>query len=581
MRETFIKPMTTRTARLATLPLVQAKQSELRTVVSTYNASKDIFMVTLASRRMWRYLDNKREFRDAMKNTGAYPAGVNVHPVDQAAFDACETWVRHIESVITLADIKGRIYGSLDGLERYYAYTCLKRYGWIGTILIGGTPKVDSTQLAGLDVRSREQVARYLHRILRKAFSKITNPRAHLKRSLSLDETLYRVFETRTTPPPDHICGDSKRCKASHRRQYVSIVGSKSRQRINLPLAGFSSVKGNIRVVLDKGDDRAYIHTSYEITPKGKATGPDEAIDWGVSEVCTDTKGVKHGDELKQILTDFTEANNRSGKRRGKLHANWRKLTASNPAKARSIAKNNLGTKKQSRRRIKARASVQTVTGCAIKEVVYGAGNRTRAKGAVAQHKNQRPGRLGIEDLAHLRGKAKSKKLSRLCSTWMRAENQARVVVHTSVACSNGIYLNAAYTSQTCPKPTCGYVHAQNRQGDKFHCLNCKWQGDADQVAAMNLKAGITDTEIGTFTSYTKVKEILDGRFQRRKENLTGSVSYMTTGTVTAHGRTPSGPLSKMRVEDSNVDSPSPDTTVVSGETQRLESEYKRRPRVV
>jgi hypothetical protein len=52
-------------------------------------------------------------------------------------------------------------------------------------------------------------------------------------------------------------------------------------------------------------------------------------------------------------------------------------------------------------------------------------------------------------------------------------------------------------------------------------------------------------------------------------------------GEATAHGRTPSGPLSKIRLEDSNVNSPSPDATVVSGETQRLESEYKRSPRVV
>ena len=41
---------------------------------------------------------------------------------------------------------------------------------------------------------------------------------------------------------------------------------------------------------------------------------------------------------------------------------------------------------------------------------------------------------------------------------------------------------NAAYTSQTCPDPSCGYVSKDNRKGDRFHCRNpyweCNWQGD-------------------------------------------------------------------------------------------------------
>jgi predicted RNA-binding Zn-ribbon protein involved in translation (DUF1610 family) len=43
----------------------------------------------------------------------------------------------------------------------------------------------------------------------------------------------------------------------------------------------------------------------------------------------------------------------------------------------------------------------------------------------------------------------------------------------------------AQYTSQTCPK--CGYVNEKNRDGERFKCLKCGYQADADIVGAMNI----------------------------------------------------------------------------------------------
>jgi predicted RNA-binding Zn-ribbon protein involved in translation (DUF1610 family) len=43
----------------------------------------------------------------------------------------------------------------------------------------------------------------------------------------------------------------------------------------------------------------------------------------------------------------------------------------------------------------------------------------------------------------------------------------------------------ASYTSQTCPK--CGYVDEKNRDGERFKCLKCGYQADADIVGAMNI----------------------------------------------------------------------------------------------
>jgi len=161
--------------------------------------------------------------------------------------------------------------------------------------------------------------------------------------------------------------------------------------------------------------------------------------------------------------------------------------------------------------------------------------------------------------------------------------------------------VNAAYTSQTCPDPHCGFVSRNNRNKDRFHCRNpyweCNWQGDADHVAAMNLKTRIDDPKIHRFTSHGEVRKILDNRFQRRRESRTGGgdaspapsgqrdatsmpgvQGASVDGDATAHGRTPSKP--QWRKPDvgggSSTDSQSPVHMGRTGETQRLESENKR-----
>ncbi len=591
----------TRTVMLHTLPLTAEKQTGIRDLVHTYTKTKDRFLSQLHSRAMWRHLDDKRGFREAMKATGNYPNGVNVHLVDQAAFDAVDTMVRHIESVIAGANVKAKIWRHYQGFERRFAYTCLKRYEWIADSLMGRTPAIKSKALCGLDDKGRDQVARYLHRVLRKAFSGNRLPRTRITRSMSLDDTLYTTCE-RVGVPKGHVCDNSnRRCRQKHVRQYISVVGTGPNKRIMLPLAGVSRVSGNIRIVLDKDADRAVMHVPYAIEPLEEASGPQVAIDWGVTEVLTDSAGIKHGQGLGKLLSDFTEKNNATGKARGKLHARVRTLRKADPGskKARRIARNNLGRKKQSERRRRAQASVRTLSGMAVKEVIYGQDNRTRARGSVRQLASLRPSILGAEDLSHLEGKAKSKKLSRICSTWMRSENQSRIVVHAGISRTDAQTLNAAYTSQTCPDPTCGYVSKDNRHGDRFHCRNpyweCNWQGDADHVGAMNLLARIADQEISVFTPYAEVKRILDQRFLRRKESRTrasgvaastviavknGNQAAGDEGEATAHGRTPSKPRDLCLVGDGKpVESPSPVHMVRTGETQRLESENKRMPR--
>ena len=571
--------MMKRTVRLATLPLNRRKYSELLSLVASYTEAKRSFVSRLRSPSMWALLDRGESFRDHAKAQGWYPAGANVHLIDQAAFDAADTWVRHIEACLARADVKARVWRRFaDEDTRHYAYACLARYGSIGEIMSGGVPAIPTVTLAE---KTRVAVASYLHRTIRSAINR-TWPSVFQARSMALDSTLYSVVEVeRPGRTPAY-------------RQYVRVIGATPRSRIALPLAGRSRVSGNIRVVLDQDHKRAFVHVAYNAASLGAATGPPVAIDWGITEVCTDDSGVHHGTSYGEALVSMTEHRNTTSKARGKLRAITKKDAGSK--RARHIARYNLGTKKQKARLRRSKAQLRTIAGAAIKEVVYGEGNRTRSRGRVPRFATQRPRSIITEDLSHLRGKAKSKKVSRMCASWARTENEERITVHAYVGGSDVKTVNAAYSSQTCPDPTCGYVSSNNRHGDTFHCRNpywdCAWQGDADHVAAMNIKARIEDREISRFTAHTEVRKILEKRFLRRKESRTGGTGVPTDGTAsdgdracaakdeaTAHGRTPSKPRGSVPVVGDSlrvVDSQSPGFVDMSGETQRLESEKKR-----
>jgi transposase len=83
--------------------------------------------------------------------------------------------------------------------------------------------------------------------------------------------------------------------------------------------------------------------------------------------------------------------------------------------------------------------------------------------------------------------------------------------------------VNAAYTSQACPQ--CGYIHQDNRQGDRFHCRHCHYIAHADIVGAMNVERRYTDPalqeRIRGFTPKEDVLKMLREMFERQQARLT------------------------------------------------------------
>jgi hypothetical protein len=101
--------------------------------------------------------------------------------------------------------------------------------------------------------------------------------------------------------------------------------------------------------------------------------------------------------------------------------------------------------------------------------------------------------------------------MSRQVSLWPRGILQERTDFKALAAGCRREQVNPAYTSQMCPH--CGFVNGKNRNGDRFKCLNCGLEQDADRVAAMNLKARRTGPDITLWTPKERVKIILLDRF--------------------------------------------------------------------
>ena len=92
---------------------------------------------------------------------------------------------------------------------------------------------------------------------------------------------------------------------------------------------------------------------------------------------------------------------------------------------------------------------------------------------AVRQALQTKPSGGVMEDLTHMWGRTRSRKLSRIVSRWARSILRERLEFRTEAGGSRLETVNAAYTSQTCPVSTCGDVHKDNRHGERFHCLKC------------------------------------------------------------------------------------------------------------
>lgn len=214
------------------------------------------------------------------------------------------------------------------------------------------------------------------------------------------------------------------------------------------------------------------------------------------------------------MLDRLSEATNRVGKARNRLYRLAENAQGDgDKGKARRIRRFNLGRKSLDAARRAGEAEVKRLVGEAVRGALVSA-----------------PRVIAVEDLSHMPGRTRSHKLSRIVSRWMRSALRERLEFGSEAGGSRLVTVNAAYTSQTCPHPACGYVHRENRHGDRFQCLQCGYGGDADVIASQNIAARVDDPDIHLWTPKENVRKILMARLHRRSEGSTD---------LTAPGRTP------------------------------------------
>jgi putative transposase len=340
-------------------------------------------------------------------------------------------------------------------------------------------------------------VRNYVRRVIRRKRGK--RPAAKAARSMALDADMYTPF-------------------VENGRQYIALMSQQPRARIVVPLTGNTPIVGNLRVVLDAERRRVEIHYTAEVKTDAPLVGEPCGLDAGVTEVFTDERNNRYSPDLGKVLAGASETVLRKSQARGKLWAMVRQAEArGDSAQAARILKFNLGYQKMAAQRRRARAEIVRQINTAIRQVL-----------------RQRQPSLMITERLDIRGKAKSKPLARRVSQWARSTLKDRIEFLASAGGSRPEQVNPAYSSQTCPVPTCGLVHPDNRRGDTFQCLQCGHRDDADRVAAINLKARAFDPEIRLWTPKARVKEILLRRFYARLERDDSSIVVPTVS-----GRTP------------------------------------------
>ncbi|MEA3641954.1 MAG: transposase [Lamprobacter sp.] len=279
-------------------------------------------------------------------------------------------------------------------------------------------------------------------------------------------------------------------------RAWIKIPGLTKGQRIAIPLNTTVEPTGTLRILL-KDDDRLEVHTTIEAAITQDCGERTLGIDKGYSEVLVDSDGEHHGPELGAILTDTSDRLKAKYQRRSKLRALAN--NSRNPRKRQHIRQFNLGRKKLNRGMDKTHAQ--------IRDIVFQSVHTVVDKAAV----------IAAEDLtAPMAGKSFGKNVTRRLAAWTKGVI-AEALDSVSIRRGSAVVLvNPAYTSQMDSRNGC---LLGKRQGDRFHCVDGEVL-QADQNAARNVLARLTDPEIERFTPYRQVKAILQARTERHRLRL-------------------------------------------------------------
>ncbi len=93
---------------------------------------------------------------------------------------------------------------------------------------------------------------------------------------------------------------------------------------------------------------------------------------------------------------------------------------------------------------------------------------------------------LVLEDLTGIRKRRSGKKMNKWLGSWTFSRLQTFLEYKAEAQGKQVVYINPAYTSQTCS--ACGHQNKNNRTRARFKCGTCGFQQHADINAARNIR---------------------------------------------------------------------------------------------
>ena len=458
-----------RTVKRYSVRINCGKWQQLCRIARLYRDEKNWHLARYNQDAVYASQEDSTDLRDQLIKEKYQPkTGLQARQWKIANKNAYETVQKNWAALATrLKPLIHKHKGKWSDATRHYAFWLLYSEQRLAETISGAAPLPDFA----VWYEDRKRVMNYLRRVVRR--NRAVRSVAKSARAFELDANMYDVQER-----------DGK--------QYLAIMTLVPRKRLVIPLTGRTHLRGNLKIVLDFEQQRVEVHVSYRIKVKEvDGAEPVVGLDAGVSEVYTDDLGTHYEPGFGATLSRLSKQTKKTGDGRNRQ---YRVREKSSRKKAARLQKFNLGKQKLAKRRKKGKVRVRQHISQAIHTMVA----------------ERHPAVVVTENL-DIRGKARSKEMSRLVSYWMRGALKERMGFLALVEGFHHKQANPAYTSQTCP--TCLFVDPGNRSGDVFQCLYCGHRDDVDRVAANNLKTRLNDHEITLYTPKAVVKAILLKRF--------------------------------------------------------------------
>lgn len=458
--------------------LTRRKREELLEIARRWHEARDAYIRAYSGpRHLVEVLGPPRRLREKQRAVGWAQVELTTH-YHQTAFLSAIQLLRAEWGIALSA--AGRVVSrdtSLDTHDLQWMRTALRDPGTVEAALLG-----------------KHRPSR-LHRKLARAVTRSRHPRqnARSRAWFDLDGALYRPFQ--------------RHDDRHYRGVWLAITGLEPGKRLRVPLRGrslsmFRSRDGritppNIRVLIGQ---RVTFHGRDWITVTARETGVDCGVDKGIRTLLTLSLGSPesaraYGRDAGQLIQDVTAASDERVRYRRALVAYERSIRNARPMSARRIKRNNLRRRKLSRANVRSRRTLQGPIGAAV-NAVFRDGTDIR--------------RMNVERLHWAGVRSPWRGVNRMLGRWMKGYLHRRLAEAAEL---NGVELNvvnAAYTSQTCPR--CWFTSRENRRDERFECAQCGYTGSADAVAATNVLTRGSDPAITRYMSHVDVKRILDGR---------------------------------------------------------------------